>query len=237
MKMNNSKNSLIDEIFLIKSIFSFLQRALAERDMNSAKEKAEIRSESTLDNKVSDKSSDMERRRRVSSSDRDRAKNDDNNNVESATNIERCRPASVGHTRFDLENEEAADRDDHLHRIVKCPSRTTEVDDGANEEGGAINFAKTSPLRISIGGEHTHTGESSPLETTSNIDSLSKTLHINDEIINIIANSKSLLVNGEHMSQEVAAKNERVSTDLWNWGFSSSSAAAAARLPLVMTPA
>lgn len=177
--------------------------------MNSAKENAEIRSESTMDMKLSDKSSDMERRRRVSSSDRDRAKNDDNNNVESATNIERCRPSSVGNTRFDLENEEAADRDDHLHRIVKCPSRTTEADDAANEEGGAINFAKTSPLRISIGGETT---EESLLEPT-NIDSLSKTLHINDEIINIIANSKSLLVNGENMSQEVAAKNERVSTD------------------------
>lgn len=176
--------------------------------MNSVKENADIQSESATDNMVS--SSD--RRRRVSSADRERAKNDDNNNVESTAT---SNTTTNGH--YELAHEESADRDDRLHRMAKCPSRNTEADDEESDRKGAHgDFSKTSPLRISIGaeGEEQEDDEEQQQKESldhSNIDALSKSLHINDEIINIIANSKHLLVNGENQPQEIAAKNERVS--------------------------
>lgn len=198
--------------------------------MNSAKENADIQQSETASEMVS--SSD--RRRRVSSADRERAKNDDNNNVHESTTTttttSTTEASSVtrngGH--FELASEDAAERDDRLHRMAKCPSRNTEADDEESEsfsrKGAHGDFSKTSPLRISISGggqgepqeqqdEEEQEGQHERLDH-SNIDSLSKSLHINDEIINIIANSKHLLVNGEHMPQEIAAKNERVSGPL-----------------------
>lgn len=195
-----------NRIITTLSFSIYLQRALAERDMNSVKENADIQSESATDNMVS--SSD--RRRRVSSADRERAKNDDNNNVESTET------PTNGH--YEMAHEESADRDDRLHRMAKCPSRNTEADDEESDRKGAHgDFSKTSPLRISIGAEQEDEEEQKESLDHSNIDALSKSLHINDEIINIIANSKHLLVNGENQPQEIAAKNERVSLPFCGW--------------------
>lgn len=171
--------------------------------MNSAKETADIQSE-TADMVSPD------RRRRVSSpsADRDRSKNDDNNNVESTA-------TDNGHHHQHYE-QQLAREDDRLHRMAKCPSRNTEAgedieadeeeEEEEREDGeqGRGDFSKTSPLRISIGEERASVED-------LNIEALSKSLHIKDEIINIIANSKHLLVNGENQPQEIAAKNERVS--------------------------
>lgn len=171
--------------------------------MNSAKESADIRPESATE-RFAEKGPDMERRRRQSSSeDRDRAKNDDNNNIESATDSERCLRTADHDDEFDV----AADRDDNLHRIVKCPSRTADADD-VHEDEAAKGAAHPQRSRADAAQQELE----EKVGEAANIESLSKTLHINDEIINIIANSKSLLVNGgESVSEEVAAKNERVS--------------------------
>lgn len=171
--------------------------------MNSTKETADIQSE-TADMVA------QERRRRVSSADRERAKNDDNNNVHESTATTNNTESQNGH--YDLAKEDAVERDDCLHRMAKCPSRNTEADDEEESQG---TFSKTLPLDISIGAdcEEEEEAENEDEEKNTNIDSLSKTLHINDEIINIIANSKHLLVNGQHQPQEIAAKNERVSVE------------------------
>ena len=164
--------------------------------MNSAKETADIQLET----------GDMvspDRRRRPSSADRERAKNDDNNNVESTDNGDE---GYVRNGRTDLSHEDAAEREDRrLHRLAKCPSRNTEASEERHQDD-----PKTSPLHISIRDEDERQQQTEALGMV-NLEALSKSLHIKDEIINIIANSKHLLVNGESQPQEIAAKNERVS--------------------------
>lgn len=151
-------------------------------------------------------SSDLRSRRRSASMDHERdaaAKNDDNNNVD-------AEEVKTNGRHYEVNSEDAAERDDRLHRMAKCPSRNTD-NEGEEDENCAsitskdINSSKTSPLRILVDDEE------KKQEEKTNIDSQ---LHINDEIINIIANSKHLLANSnsEDQPQEIVAKNERVST-------------------------
>lgn len=180
--------------------------------MNSAKENADIQSV-TADTHP-EKSPELEKRRfRDHSLDReDGGRNDDNNNVDLKVDRDHSRPASersaMGKSLSsdDLRRRGSPPARHHHHSSNTNKKNETEEDQETFSRSSLAEDPKMSPLRIAIGED----AESDPLGK-SNIDSLSKTLHINDEIINIIANSKNLIVNGDHVPKEVAAKNERVS--------------------------
>lgn len=183
--------------------------------MNSVKENADIQSV-TADTHP-EKSPELEKRRfRDSSMDRDEddGHNDDNNNVDLKLDRGQSRPASGRSAMAKDLSPVDFRRRGSPHRSTSTTNHRNDPDEDREEiynRNALSEDAKMSPLRIAIGEEEAendhHVGK-------SNIDSLSKTLHINDEIINIIANSKNLIVNGENVPKEVAAKNERVSFPL-----------------------